>query len=162
MDFLNCNIPKCNRTAILTKIMYLWDFENNDEILFFKGGTMLFYAFRVVHTVKELDSHAKHAMDKVSKTLFGRIIVFQCQKSHFRVRTSFGEFFSTVALADVNGGGTPYMGISPGRMHPCMHRPEQVRTQQRASFGCTAQDSLGKNVPNSVVKRPSTSVPSRY
>ncbi len=24
------------------------------------GGTMLFHAFRVVYTVKELDSHAKH------------------------------------------------------------------------------------------------------
>ncbi len=28
---------------------------------------MLFYAFRVVYTIKELDSHAKYAMDKVSK-----------------------------------------------------------------------------------------------
>ncbi len=34
-------------------------------------------------------------------------------------------FFSIVALADVNEGGTPYMGISPGRTHSCTHRPEQ-------------------------------------
>ncbi len=52
--------------------------------------------------------------------------VFQYQKSHFRVRTSFGEFFfSIVALADVNDGGTLYMGISPRRARPCTHRPEQ-------------------------------------
>ncbi len=30
---------------------------------------------------------------KFKKKLFGHIIVFQCQKSHFRVRTSFGVFF---------------------------------------------------------------------
>ncbi len=34
-------------------------------------------------------------------------------KPHFQVRTSFCEFFSIVALADVNEGGSPYMGISP-------------------------------------------------
>ncbi len=44
-------------------------------------------------------------------------------KSSFRVRTSFGMFFSIMTLADVNEGGTPYMGISPGRTHPCTHRP---------------------------------------
>ncbi len=49
---------------------------------------MLFCAFRVVYTVKGLDSHAKH--------------VFLCQKSYFRVHTRFGEFFSIMALADVN------------------------------------------------------------
>ncbi len=53
------------------------------------------------------------SMDKVSKNNLD--VVFLCQKSHFRARTSFGEFFSIVALADVNDGGTPYMGISPGR-----------------------------------------------
>ncbi len=30
-----------------------------------------------------------------------------------------------MALADVNDGGTPYMGISPGGRRPCTHRPEQ-------------------------------------
>ncbi len=34
-------------------------------------------------------------------------------------------FFSIVALADINEGGTPYMGISPGRARPCTHRPEE-------------------------------------
>ncbi len=51
--------------------------------------------------------------------------VFLCQKSHFRVCTSFREFFSIVVLDDVNDGGTPYMGISPGRTCPCTHRPER-------------------------------------
>ncbi len=50
---------------------------------------MLFHAFRVVYTGKELDSHAKHGQSLKKK--FGRITrVFLCQKSHFRVRTSFG------------------------------------------------------------------------
>ncbi len=73
---------------------------------------MLFHAFRVVYTGKEFDSHAKHGQSL--KTKCGRITVFLCQKSHFRIRTSFGEFFSIVVLYDVNDGGTPYMGISPG------------------------------------------------
>ncbi len=45
--------------------------------------------------------------------------VFLCQKnltSGF-VQVS-GKFFSIMALADVNDGGTPYMGISPGRARP--------------------------------------------
>ncbi len=79
---------------------------------------MLFHAFRVVYTGKEFDSHAKHGQS--FKKNFGRITVFLCQKSHFRIRTSFGEFFSIVVLYDVNDGGTPYMGIS----RPCTHRPE--------------------------------------
>ncbi len=28
---------------------------------------------------------------------------------------------------DVNDGGTPYMGISPGRARPCTHRPARER-----------------------------------
>ncbi len=85
---------------------------------------MLFHAFRVVYTGKELDSHAKHGQSKKKKNwTYNR--VFLCQKSHFRVRTSFGEFFSIVVLDDVNDGGTPYMGISPGRTRPCTHRPER-------------------------------------
>ncbi len=86
---------------------------------------MLFHAFRVVYTVKELDSHAKHGQSL--KTFFGRITVFLCQKSHFRVRTSLESFFSIVVLDDVNDGGTPYMGISPARTCPCTHRPEWER-----------------------------------
>ncbi len=96
---------------------------------------MLFHAFRVVYTVKELDSHAKHGQSFKKK--FGRITVFLCQKSHFRVRTSFGKFFSIVVLDDVNDGGTPYMGISPGRTRPCTHRPEReqpINTLQSAAL----------------------------
>ncbi len=90
------------------------------------------------------------SMAKVSKTIWKYDWVFLWQKSSFRVHTSFGKFFSIMALADVNDGGTPYMGISPGRMRPCTHRPEQERAHQRASFSCTARDSLGKNVSKEV------------
>ncbi len=72
---------------------------------------MLFHAFRVVYTVKELDSHAKHGQSL--------------------------EFFSIVVLDDVNDGGTPYMGISPGRTRPCTHRPEReqpINTLQSAAL----------------------------
>ncbi len=44
---------------------------------------MLFHAFRVVYTVKELDSHAK--LGQSFKKLFGCITVFLGQKSNFRV-----------------------------------------------------------------------------
>ncbi len=98
---------------------------------------MLFHAFRVVYTGKELDSHAKLCW------------VFLCQISHFRVRTSFGEFFSIVVLDDVNDGGTPYMGISPGRTRP--HASTGARAaNQHASSGSAARDSLGKNVSKEV------------
>ncbi len=73
------------------------------------------------------------SMDKVSKQknwTYNR--VFLCQKSHFRVRTSFGEFFSIVVLDDVNDGGTPYMGISPGRTRP-LHASTRVRVRARPS-----------------------------
>ncbi len=118
---------------------------------------MLFRAFRVSYTVKELDSHAKHGQSlkkrfglKVSKKTFSKKKKILCQKSSFRVRTSFGKFFSITALADVNKGGTPYIGISPRRTRPCTHQLEQERTHQRASSGSTARDSLGKNVSKEV------------
>ncbi len=97
---------------------------------------MLFHAFRVVYTVKELDSHAKHGQS-FKKIFWTYNRVFLCQKSHFRVHTSFGEFFSIVVLDDVNDGGTPYMGISPGRTRPCTHRPEReqpINTLQSADW----------------------------
>ncbi len=106
---------------------------------------MLFHAFRVVYTVKELDSHAKHGQS-FKKIFWTYNRVFLCQKSHFRVRTSFGEFFSIVVLNDVNDGGTPYMGISPRRTRPYMHRPEREQPIKHASIGSAARDSLGKNV----------------
>ncbi len=92
---------------------------------------MLFHAFRVVYTGKEFDSHAKHGQS-FKKNFWTYNRVFLCQKSHFRVRTSFGEFFSIVVLDDVNDGGTPYMGISPGRTRLYTHRPE-LRTRARPS-----------------------------
>ncbi len=102
--------------------------ENN---FLLKGSTMLFHAFRVVYTGKELDSHAKHRQS--FKTIFWTYNrVFLCQKSHFRVRTSYGEFFSIVVLDDVNHGGTPYMGISPGRM--CRARIDQSESSQSTRF----------------------------
>ncbi len=55
--------------------------------------------------------------------------VFLSQKAYFWVRTSLGEFFFIMALDVINEGGTPYMGISPGRarasfirLHCCMGR----------------------------------------
>ncbi len=90
------------------------------------------------------------SMAKVKKKIWKYDGVFLWQKSSFRVRTSFGKFFSIMDLADVNEGGTPYMGISPRRTRTCMHRPERERAHQCASFGCTARDSLGKNVSKEV------------
>ncbi len=49
---------------------------------------MLFHAFRVVYTGKELDSHAKHGQS-FKKKFWTYNRVFLCQKSHFRVPTSF-------------------------------------------------------------------------
>ncbi len=36
----------------------------------------------------------------------------------------FRRVFLIVVLDEVNDGGTPYMGISPGRTRPYTHRPE--------------------------------------
>ncbi len=84
---------------------------------------MLFQAFRVVYTGKEFDSHAKHGQSFKKK--IGCITEYFCaKKSHFRIRTSFGEFFSIIVLYDINDGGTPYMGISPRRTRPYMHQAE--------------------------------------
>ncbi len=94
----------------------------------------MFRALGVVYTVKELDSLAKHGQSL--KKLFGGINL----TSGF---VQVSESFFIMALADVNDGGFPYMGISPGRTRPCTH-------SERASFDCTAQDSLGKNVSEEV------------
>ncbi len=48
------------------------------------------------------------------------------------VQTS--EFFSIVALADVNECGTPYMGISPVIARPCTHRPEREQELHLAAL----------------------------
>ncbi len=53
-----------------------------------------------------------------------------------------------MALADVNDGGTPYMGISPGRENTSTGARA---AHQHASSGSTAaRDSLGKNVSKEV------------
>ncbi len=113
---------------------------------------MLFHAFRVVYTVKELDSHAKHGQSLKKK--FGHITEYFCAKNLTSGFVQVSDsFFSIVVLDDVNDGGTPYMGISPGRTRPCTHRPEwePERAHQRASIGrLAARDSLGKNVSKEV------------
>ncbi len=71
--------------------------------------------------------------------------VFLCQKSHFRVRTSFGEFFSIVVLDDVNDGGTPYMGISPGRTRIDRSESSQsTRFNQQAGSTGLARENVSK------------------
>ncbi len=77
--------------------------------------------------------------DKVKKIRqFGCITEYFCATNLTSGFVKVSEFFSTVALADVNDGGTPYMGISPGRTRPCTHRPKQERRHQRSLSGCTA------------------------
>ncbi len=94
------------------------------------------------------------SMDKVSKKCFGRITEYFCAKNLTSGFVQVSEsFFSIVVLDDVNDGGTPYMGISPGRTHPYTHRPEWEleRAHQRGSIGrLAARDSLGKNVSKEV------------
>ncbi len=84
---------------------------------------MLFHAFRVVYTVKELDSHAKHGQSK-KKERFGSMTEYFCAKnlpSGFFYK--FLKVFSIMVLPNVMRGGTPYMGISPRRAHLRTHRP---------------------------------------
>ncbi len=101
---------------------------------------MLFHAFRVVYTVKELDSHVKHGQS-FQKIFWTYNRVFLCQKSHFRVRTSFGEFFSIVVLNDVNDGGTPYMGISPEE-RACTRIDQNENSQSTGSTGLAREERL--------------------
>ncbi len=62
---------------------YLFLNEKKKFVMLKGGGGGVFHTFRVVHTVKELDSHAKQRQ----------------KESHFRT------VFSIMALADVNDGG---------------------------------------------------------
>ncbi len=81
---------------------------------------MLLHAFRVVYTVKELDSHAKHGQSFEKQ--FERITEYFCAKNLASGFVEVSEsFFSIVALAHVNDSGTPYMGISPRRTRPCTY-----------------------------------------
>ncbi len=53
-----------------------------------------------------------------------------------------------MALADINEGETPYMGISTGRKCPCTHRPEREQEQHINALHPDAL--LGKNVSKEV------------
>ncbi len=64
---------------------------------------------------------------KLQKTIWTYNREFMCQKSYFRVHTSFVELFSILDLHDINECGTPYMGISSRRTRPCTNRPERVQ-----------------------------------
>ncbi len=82
--------------------------------------------------LKELDSHAKHGQS--FKEQFGRITEYFCAKNLTSGFVQIMEIFPIVALADVNDAGTLYMCISPGRVRPCTHRPEQEREQPINGF----------------------------
>ncbi len=74
---------------------------------------MLYNAFWLIYTAKELGSHAKHDQSlKKMSLIYDR--VFLCQMRSFRVHISFGLFIS-MALYDVIKGEIPYMGTSVGR-----------------------------------------------
>ncbi len=75
---------------------------------------------------------------KVSKTIWTYNRVFLCQIHTSGFFTSFGKFFSIMAIPDVMKGGTPYMGMSPARL--CTHLWEQDGT--RDVFGCKGKITL--------------------
>ncbi len=102
---------------------------------------MLFHTFRVVYTVKELDSHAKYG--ESFKKQFGRNL----EKSYFWVRTSFGEFFFDRGSCWRKRGWNSLYGHFSQKSAP-VHT--STRARARASLGCTARDSLGKNVSKEV------------
>ncbi len=64
-----------------TYVLFIFSFlfETFPNTLRGGGGTMLFHAFRVVYTVKELDSHAKHGQSL--KIFLGRITEYFCAKN---------------------------------------------------------------------------------
>ncbi len=109
---------------------------------------MLFHAFRVVYTVKDLDSHAKHgqSLKKRFRSMTEYLFAKTFPSRFVQVSESFFFFFFLImALPDVMKGGTPYMGISPGRARPRTHQPgqEQERAHQHASSCGSARDLLG-------------------
>ncbi len=88
----------------------------------------------------------KKKLGKTKKTLWKYDWVFRWQKSSFRVRTCFRKFFSIMALADINDGGTPYMGISPGKT---MHRTRSGRMSlKKCVFGCFSSVFVDKRFIN--------------
>ncbi len=114
-----------------------------------KGGLQcLFHAFRVVYTVKELDSHAKH------EKLFGCITEYCCAKNLTSGFVQVSErFFSIVALADVNDWWNSVICalLPEERARACIDQSEsKCFIHQCASSSSTAQDLLGKNVSKEV------------
>ncbi len=103
---------------------------------------MLFHACWVIYTVKELDSRAKHGQ-RLKKKLFGRIAEYFRAK-YTGLFTSFGKYFSIIALPDVMKGGTPCMGISPEKACPRTHRPEREQEPDHSAA------LHGKNVSKEV------------
>ncbi len=92
---------------------------------------MLFHAFsELFYTLlKSLDYHAKHGQSKKKKSKFGSITDYFCAKnltSGF-VQVSEG-LYSNMALADINDGGTPYMGISPRKTQPVPHQTSRSKS----------------------------------
>ena len=100
---------------------------------------MVFHVFRVVYSVKEMDSHAKHGQSflKIFWTNNGE---FLCRKSYFRVGTSFSWVFFDRGSNDVDQSGTPYMSISPGKARPRTRRPEESET---AHINALQQEIIG-------------------
>ncbi len=68
-------------TQIWKKEFYFAIYKVSAKKIFLGGGgvTMLFHAFRVVYTVKELDSHAKHRQSLNKQ--FGHIAEYFCAKN---------------------------------------------------------------------------------
>ncbi len=80
------------------------------------------------------DSHAKHGQS-LKKKKIGRITEYFCAKnltSGF-VQVSESFFFPIVVLYDVNDGGTPYMGISPGN-NASVHTSTRARARPSTRF----------------------------
>ncbi len=92
---------------------------------------MLFHAFRVVYTVKEFDSHAKHGQSfKKKNWTYNR--VFLSQKSQFRIRTSFWVFFDRCSWWRKRRWNSLYGHFS--RKNAPVHASNQSESSQSTRF----------------------------
>ncbi len=112
------------------------------------GGTMLFHAFRVVYTVKELDSHAKNGQS--FKKRFGRMADYFCAKNLTSGLVQVSEsFFNHGSCWRKRGWNSLYGHFS--RKNAPVHTSTGARARARPSTRfITARDSLGKNVSKEV------------